>query len=140
MVIILGVIFDINSKIGAEILDLTPQNFRKILSRSRKKLKKFMSTTCSLVNPKAKCRCKMKIMDLICHGYRKPDKLIYAKLKYDSMIRDIVGSKVDKFLNTYFYKFNDLFQSQPYWRAPEITEWLNNSLKHNDFKEIFNLD
>jgi RNA polymerase sigma factor (sigma-70 family) len=140
MVIILGVIFNVNSRLGSQIMGITDANFRKILSRSRKKLKNFMGTTCSLVNKKAKCRCKMKIMELIKHGYRNPDRLIYSGLKYDKLVRDIVDDKVTRFMNDYFYKFNRLFKSQPFWDAPTMQDWLNKVLKTEDFKEIFHLN
>jgi len=140
IVIILGVIFGINSKIGAELLNISSVNFRKILSRSRAKLKNFMGTTCSLVNKKAKCKCHLKITDLINLGYRNPGNLIYDKLKYNNLVKNIAVKRVEKFMNRYFYRFNDLFQSQPFWQAPNMLKWLDQTIKNRDFIEIFNLE
>jgi RNA polymerase sigma factor (sigma-70 family) len=140
LVIILGVIMNVDSKLGAQLLEMTPVNFRKILSRSRKKLKQFMSEKCSLANPQAECRCKMRIMDLIDHGYRNPQKLIYSRLTSDRKVRDVVGSKVTVFMNSFFYPFNDLLQSQPYWNSPEIRSWLDTMLGNDEFKDIFHIN
>jgi RNA polymerase sigma factor (sigma-70 family) len=140
LVIILGVIFNIDSKSGSVLLGMSRANFRKTLSRSRKKLKNFMSQTCSLVNKKAKCKCHLKITELIEHGYRDPERLVYQGLGYNRFIKDVIAGKVKRFMNNYFYKFNSLFQAHPFWEAPAMTEWLDKAIKSRDFKEIFNLD
>jgi len=140
LVIILGVIFNVTSKLGAEIMDMSSANFRKILSRSREKLKNFMGQTCSLVNKHAKCKCHLKITELINHGYRDPHNLIYDKLTYTYLMKDVISGRVNKFMNSYFYKFNDLFQSQPFWQGPDMKEWLNKTIKSKEFKDIFSLD
>jgi len=61
MVYIIAEIFDFNSYEGAEILDITPENFRKQLSRSRTKIRNFLQSKCGLANPKNPCRCSKKI-------------------------------------------------------------------------------
>ena len=47
----------VTSKEGAFILDITPELFRKRLSRGRKSLQKFMHKNCGLVNNANACRC-----------------------------------------------------------------------------------
>ncbi len=54
---ILGDIFGITSQEGAYIFDITPETFRKRLSRGRKRIGKFMVEHCGLVNEKNTCRC-----------------------------------------------------------------------------------
>ena len=54
---ILGDIFGATSKEGAYILDITPETFRKRLSRGRRRLHEFMMRHCGLVNENNKCRC-----------------------------------------------------------------------------------
>lgn len=58
---ILGDILEMNSMLGAEILDITPENFRKQLSRARANIRGFLSAKCGLINAKNACRCKKKI-------------------------------------------------------------------------------
>jgi RNA polymerase sigma factor (sigma-70 family) len=54
---ILGEQYGVTSKEGALILDITPEPFRKRLSRGRKSLQNFMQKNCGLVNKDNACRC-----------------------------------------------------------------------------------
>jgi hypothetical protein len=49
--------YGVTSKEGAFILDITPELFRKRLSRGRKSLQNFMHKNCGLVNNNNVCRC-----------------------------------------------------------------------------------
>lgn len=80
MVYIVGDILDFNSIEGADILGITPVNFRKQLSRSRTKIKNFLFNKCGLANPKNPCRCNKKIDFLINQQVIRPEKLRFAHL------------------------------------------------------------
>ena len=54
---ILGEQYGVTSKEGAFILGITPELFRKRLSRARRDLQNFMQKNCGLVNDKNACRC-----------------------------------------------------------------------------------
>lgn len=54
---ILGEQYGVTSKEGAFILGITPELFRKRLSRARRDLQNFMQKNCGLVNEKNGCRC-----------------------------------------------------------------------------------
>ncbi len=140
LVIILGVIFSVGSAMGAGLLNMSRSNFRKILSRSRARLKRFMGQTCSLVNKRARCRCRLKISGLIEQGYRDPGRLVYDGLTYTHPVRDMVAGRVKRFMNGYFYRFKNLFQSQPFWESPGVMEWLSETIASREFKEIFDLN
>ncbi|BBO91490.1 RNA polymerase sigma factor [Desulfosarcina ovata] len=57
MIYILGDIFGVTSNEGAYIFDITPETFRKRLSRSRMRIGEFMMKHCGLVNKNNFCRC-----------------------------------------------------------------------------------
>ncbi len=59
---ILGSIFDFPRKEAAEICGITPGSFRMNLSRSKKKVRNFMTKNCGLVNSGARCRCGRRIL------------------------------------------------------------------------------
>ncbi|HHC78487.1 MAG TPA: sigma-70 family RNA polymerase sigma factor [Flavobacteriia bacterium] len=80
MVYILGEILEFNSIEGAEILNISPENFRKQLSRSRKKIRNFLQSKCGLANPKNPCRCTKKIDFLIDNKAIHPKKLRFANV------------------------------------------------------------
>jgi RNA polymerase sigma factor (sigma-70 family) len=68
IVFILGSIFNIKSSIAADILGITPANFRKQLSRAKADLFQFMDHKCGLVNPKNPCRCYKKTKGFMKEG------------------------------------------------------------------------
>ena len=78
LIYILGDIMDFNSVEAAEILDITPASFRKQLSRSRDKVRNFLTAKCGLVNTGNPCRCKRKIDFLIDQEMIVPKALRFA--------------------------------------------------------------
>lgn len=57
MTYILGDIFGITSQEGGYIFEITPETFRKRLSRGRIRIGEFMMKHCGLVNENNSCRC-----------------------------------------------------------------------------------
>lgn len=78
LIYILGDVLDFNSTEAAEILEITPASFRKQLSRSRARIKNFLTAKCGLVNPDNSCRCKRKIDFLIDQEMINPQGLRFA--------------------------------------------------------------
>lgn len=60
VVFILGDVFGVTSAEGAYILNITPEAFRKRLSRARERIQNFMLKRCGLVNENNPCRCENK--------------------------------------------------------------------------------
>jgi len=75
---ILGSILKINSKIGSEISDTSPENFRKRLEQSRKILANFLNGNCGVYNPSNKCRCSNRINTALTCGRMQKNNLSYA--------------------------------------------------------------
>ena len=78
LIYILGDVLDLNSVEAAEILEITPAGFRKQLSRSREKIRSFLTAKCGLVNTENPCRCKRKIDFLIDQEMINPKTLRFA--------------------------------------------------------------
>ncbi|MEM6737261.1 MAG: RNA polymerase sigma factor [Bacteroidota bacterium] len=85
LIYILGDVLDFNSSEGAEILDITPVSFRKQLSRSREKVRKFLTTKCGLVNSDNPSRCQRKIDFLINQEMINPKALRFANPTHRSI-------------------------------------------------------
>ena len=85
MVYIMSVTLEFNSSEASKILDITPENFRKKLSRSKIKIQNFLSQKCGLVNENNPCRCKKKIDYLIDKKDINPNKLNAAHLYHASL-------------------------------------------------------
>jgi RNA polymerase sigma factor (sigma-70 family) len=75
---ILAHIFDMTGDQGAEILGITPQAFRKRLSRARARICDFMLKNCSLINPGNRCRCERIAARDIKSGSIDSKQLVFA--------------------------------------------------------------
>lgn len=112
IVYILSEILEFNSKEGALILEISPENFRKKLSRSRQKIRNFLNKKCGLVNRSNPCRCKKKIDFLIDENIIEPQQLRFANLKKRSL--DLM-QKIDD-----AEKSIAIYRSVPQYKAPPI--------------------
>ena len=110
IVYILSEILEFNSREGAEILEITSENFRKKLSRSRTKIRNFLTNKCGLANPKNPCRCTKKIDFLINEKIVNPTDLRFAGFSQRSI--DLVGRLAD------LEKSIAIYRSVPDAKAP----------------------
>jgi RNA polymerase sigma factor (sigma-70 family) len=134
MVLILGAIFDVTDRIGAEICEISRANFRKILSRSRKKVADYFQNNCSLFDEHNPCKCSEQVSYLIQLGMIKPDDM---NVKHDSLgsIRTVLGKTIIDIENSYF-EFLTLYQEQPFFKGPDMVSWLKDLLQRNNINEI----
>lgn len=108
---IIGEILEFNSKEGAEILEVTPENFRKKLSRARKNLHNFLNNNCGIVNSKNKCRCYKKVDSSIKNGFIQPSNLLFTKNIKNTNLIDSIENIQNEI---------SLYQSNPEYNAPKI--------------------
>lgn len=92
---ILGQILEVNSREAAEILDITPEAFRKRLSRARSLLKDFVRTHCGCVDLANSCKCSRQLPYSIKTGLVNPQKLLFA----GHQRRDTAGGSVEAVRN-----------------------------------------
>lgn len=72
LVFILGELFGVKSELGAELMDLSPSNFRQLLTRARHDLYNYMQKKCGLINQANPCRCARKTRSFVERGYLAP--------------------------------------------------------------------
>ncbi|WP_343485825.1 RNA polymerase sigma factor [Allomuricauda sp. d1] len=89
MVYILSELLEFNGNEGAGILQISPESFRKKLSRSRAKIRNFLDKKCGLANPENPCRCTKKIDFLANQKIIDPKNLRFAQFTKRSI--DLVG-------------------------------------------------
>lgn len=75
---VLGDILELEHNEAALILEITPQNYRKRLSRARNEVVKFTSLKCGIANDNAKCSCPARLPDAIKNGRVKAGNIAYA--------------------------------------------------------------
>lgn len=75
---ILAEVFGLNGVEGSKVLGVTPEAFRKRLSRARARLGGWMLTQCSLVNPGNPCSCDNQAKHHLRRGDLSPERTTFA--------------------------------------------------------------
>lgn len=135
----LGEIFDINSNTGAELLNISSDNFRKILSRARKSLYNFMNNKCGLINTNNPCRCRKKTKGFIQAGWVNESNLQFNNHFVDQ-ISSIADKRSKQFDNWKDEKYGALFKEHPYYDQDRSGELIRQLIDDNDFKKFFELN
>ena len=76
---LLGDLIGMDSPTGAHVLDITPEAFRKRLSRARKVMRHVIADRCGLVSERNPCRCSRQIQPSIDAGIMSRSALRYAR-------------------------------------------------------------
>src|SRR5712664_1193460 len=119
---ILGAIFEVSDTVGAEVLEITRDNFRQRLARARRDLRNFMNDKCGLVNQANPCRCAKKTRAFIEAGYVDPENLLFVRERIGE-VREAVP-KVQETLSTLDEKCAEIFRGHPFYKAPDLAPML----------------
>lgn len=137
LIYILGAIFQATDKAGAEIMEITRDNFRQKLSRARKQLLNFMENRCGLMNRNNPCRCEKKTKRLIEVGYVNPQKMLF-NINYVHSVESAAEDKSQRFDDLLDNRVQGLFRENPFQEPPDFVEALREILNHKEFRDIFN--
>lgn len=137
LIYILGAIFQVTDKIGAEIMDISRDNFRQKLSRARKQLFSFMHNKCGLMNRDNPCSCDKKTKVLVESGYVNPKKMLF-NINYVHTIESASEEKAYRFDELLDDRSQKLFRETPFQEPPDFVLSLREMLYHKEFREIFN--
>lgn len=138
IVFILGSIFHLKSDTAAEMLDVSPENFRKQLSRAKSDLFNFIYNKCGLINPANPCRCYKKTKGFIKDGIVSPETGTFYKEVVQS-IEEVVDQKNSELDNLMEEQYVKLFTEQPYEDTPDSRKLVENILTDPQVKELFQL-
>ena len=78
MAFILGVVMEVSSQEGSQILEITSAAYRKRLSRARSRVKGFLVNNCGLFDKSNRCRCSSILPAYLQKGWINPDKPIFV--------------------------------------------------------------
>lgn len=130
---ILGTMFRVDSRLAAEILDLSPEAYRQRLSRIRKKMAGFLEEYCGL-SGKGVCSCGKRVSYAIASHRVNPEKPEYTSLKENTEF--LLECK------TAMEEIDDLsmvFSSLPAYRTTKAArEYLDEFLKSDCYSTISN--
>ncbi|MCB2148966.1 MAG: RNA polymerase sigma factor [Deltaproteobacteria bacterium] len=75
---ILGVVIGVDSREGAQVLDISPAAYRQRLSRARTRIKDFLAGNCGILNDTNRCRCSCILPAYLENGWIHPDRPMFT--------------------------------------------------------------
>ena len=133
---ILGEVFDANDQIGSEVLDISKENFRKMLSRARAKIDHFMNHNCGLIHPDNACHCSKKLKGFIANGFIKTDRIEFYQREVDR-VKAVVIENMDEFDRICSVGARRMFKEQPFYHPPFCKQWIKDTFSGPNLEGIF---
>lgn len=118
LVFILGEIFQVSDEVGAEIVEITPTNFRQILSRARRDLGEYLRDNCSLANPANDCKCARKTRAFIQAGFVDPSKLEFTQAHVHKL-KEFAAQRAPEQLKAYTEVAAIVYRNHPFYEPAE---------------------
>jgi RNA polymerase sigma factor (sigma-70 family) len=138
LVFILGGIFGVSDAVGAELLDLSRDNFRQRLSRARRDLQNFMQDKCGLVNTANPCRCAKKTRGFIAAGHIDPSNLRFANERV-THVRDVAVRTTEKIAGL-DQAYAKIYRDHPFQNSPDFVAHLRVLISGQNFRTTLELD
>jgi RNA polymerase sigma factor (sigma-70 family) len=128
---ILGEVFGETGEVGAEAMEVSPANFRQLLSRARHDLYQFMNDKCGLVNQANPCRCARKANGFMRNGWLDANNLQFSKDRIAS-VKDVAADRLDE-LQSLDRKHAEFYRMQPFLAGPDLAQKLREVLSQSGF-------
>lgn len=137
LVFTLGGVLGVDSELGAEIMEISPANFRQQLSRARKQLSNYMNEKCGLMNKENPCACARKTRALIEAGYIDPHNLQFYKHHVEK-VRTLVAAHANEIVDVLDLRAQELFQDHPFLEPPDYVRIIEGLLQREEFRRLLN--
>jgi RNA polymerase sigma factor (sigma-70 family) len=134
---ILGAIFDVSDTIAAEVLEISPENFRQRLARARRDLRNFMNDKCGLVNPANPCRCAKKTRGFIQAGHVDPNNLLFVRERICN-VRE-AAPKTYQTIKTLDDKCAEIYRGHSFYTPPDLVQMVRQLVQSPDLKRSTDL-
>jgi len=128
---ILGEVFGETSEAGAAAMEVSPANFRQLLSRARQDLYQFMNGKCGLVNRANPCRCARKANGFMRNGWLDATNLQFSKDRI-ATLKEVAADRLDE-LQSLDRKHAELYRMQPFLAGPDLAQKLREILSQSGF-------
>ncbi|MDO8778589.1 MAG: RNA polymerase sigma factor [Burkholderiaceae bacterium] len=139
LVFVLGEIFEVSDTVGSQVLDISKDNFRQLLSRARQELGAFMQDRCGLVNPRNPCRCARKTRGFVRDGVVDPTQLVFARA-HVIRVKDISARGHKEFDGLVDDTNTALYRDHPFVDAPDLVSGLRQTLAGDSFQSLLHLN
>jgi RNA polymerase sigma factor (sigma-70 family) len=137
LIYVLGEILGVTDAVGAELLDMSHDNFRQRLARARRDLHSFMNDQCGLVNQANPCRCARKTVGFIRCGHVDPANLLFARDRV-RQVREFTPSTADA-LATLDARYADIFRQHPFYEPRDLVSVLRQLLETPEGRRVTDL-
>lgn len=130
---ILGTMFHVDSRLAAEILEISPEAYRQRLSRIKKKMSGFLDEYCGL-SGKGVCSCSKRISYAIATHRVNPEKPEYTSLEENTEFLQECKTAMEEIDDRSL-----VFSSLPAYRTTRAArQYLNEFLKSDCYSMISN--
>lgn len=138
IIFILGEVFNISSKLGADLLDISPANFRQMLSRSRKQVFGFMRNKCGVVDNSNTCRCKYYVPEMVKDQAEQGIKPHFTPA-CEFTIGDVTEKHTIKMQDYIDRQCRELFGKHPFEKSDSFVTTLQEMISSNTFRAVFKM-
>lgn len=138
LIFTLGAILGASDTVGAEVLEMIPDNFRQCLARARRDLHSFMDHQCGLVNKDNPCRCPKKTRGFIEAGHVDPRDLMFVP-QHIERVRDVVPETVREIEDVVERQHAAIYRGHPFLQPPDQAGWLRRMLDRPDVRTALHL-
>lgn len=138
LIFILGAIFGVSDIVGAELLELSRDNFRQRLARARRDLQNFMQDKCGLVNTANPCRCPKKTMGFIKAGHIDPNNLRFARERVTHVHH--VAERVSADITGLDKAYTNVYRDHPFQNSPDFVAALRELMNRPEFRSMLELN
>jgi RNA polymerase sigma factor (sigma-70 family) len=128
LIFTLGEILGATDAVGAEVLEMTAENFRQCLARARRDIHSFMNNQCGLVNTSNPCRCAKKTRGFIEEGHVDPNSLLFVP-EHVERVREVAGETVREIEDLVEQQHAANFRDHPFLQPADQTDWLRRMLE-----------
>jgi hypothetical protein len=134
---ILGAILGVSDTVGAELLEISSENFRQRLARARRDLHSFMDDKCGLVNRANPCRCAKKTRGFIQAGHVDPEHLLFAQ-EHIRQVHEVVPQAYQT-IRTLDDQYADIYRQHPFYEPPDFASMLRQLVESPAFRRATDL-
>ncbi|MEL6918421.1 MAG: RNA polymerase sigma factor [Bacteroidota bacterium] len=128
LIYIIGDVFGADHRLGAELFNISPANFRVKLYRAKSDLLNYVSKKCGLVDANNPCRCNKKAKIMVEKGYVDPNKFRF-NIDFKQKVDQIVSSDIHKVSDHIQLNMSELFQDSPFQVKQELDALLGDLVK-----------
>jgi len=98
----------------------------------------YMNGVCGHANKSNPCRCENKLKTFLDLGMIQPGETRFCQPGCPT-VKDVVIERLNVFDKSYYSPFLELFVQQPFYDPPDMTAWLRDTIKKDEFRQLFNI-